>query len=390
MVSGWVTVVVCSNSGKVTIGNYSGVVWLNKTCACEAAIISMIAASLLFLCFFLFFPVCRVYAWDFSAKTLLGYDTNPGREANEEETFFTLYQLGGAERFVLAGKCDVQVSAYVAYQDLVEVGDNVTGGINLNVIFPFWQGKALASLFVNPEVYRDHYSREDEVNCINTGLETTFFLTPTLDLLCKGQVSYINYCNRVTPFSNRVRPGKRGHPGSPLSESMVMNSLFLETPGNRDETSALPHESAGHVPGKRFHQEKEPQNREDWFYLGELVLDKTLSESLSLRIGSSYRHVHSSIEVESHDGIGVNAGLDWLPAESWSLSLTGWWLRRVYDRAPGGGSRHDYERGGKLSLTCSLARFDVFMDCMMMCNRSPLDSEDYRRKVIQCGVIFSF
>jgi len=363
---------------------------LNKTWAREAVITSMIAASLLFLCFFLFFPVCRVFAGDFSAKTALGYDTNPGREADEKETFFTVYQLGGAERFALSEKFDVQVSAYVSYQDLVEVSDNVTAGVNLNVIFPFWQGKSLAAFFVNPELYRDHDSREDEVNSINTGLETTFFLTPTIDLLCKGQVSYLNYCNRVTPFSNHVRPGKGGYLGSPLTESTAMNRLSLGIPGNGDETLALPNASVGQVLGKKFHREKESQNREDWFYLAELSLDKTLSDSLSLRIGGSYRHAHSTIDVESHDGLGAIVGLDWLPAELWSLSLTGWWLRRVYDRAPGGDNRHDYERGAKLSLTRSLARFDLFVDFMMMRNQSPVDSEEYRRNVIQCGVIFPF
>ena len=157
-----------------------------------------------------------------------------------------------------------------------------------------------------------------------------------------------------------------------------MNRLSLEIPGNGDETLALPDASVGQVLGKKFHREKESQNREDWFYLAELSLDKTLSDSLSLRIGASYRHAHSTIDVESHDGLGAIVGLDWLPAELWSLSLTEWWLRRVY------------ERGAKLSLTRSLARFDLFVDFMMMRNQSPVDSEEYRRNVIQCGVIFPF
>jgi hypothetical protein len=119
-------------------------------------------------------------------------------------------------------------------------------------------------------------------------------------------------------------------------------------------------------------------------------LKKTVLESLSLQIGTSYRRLHSTIDVESFDGIGVTAGLDWLPLDLWSLSLTGWWLKRLYDRAPGGDNRHDYERGVKLSLTRSLEKFYLFVDFLMMRNQSPVDLEDYRRNVIQCGAICLF
>jgi len=361
---------------------------LLKTWAREAAIAGMIAALLLFL--FLFSSVCQVRAWDLSTKAALGYDTNPGQDDDREETFFNLYQFGGAERFTLSEQFDLHASAYARYQDMVEVGDNFTGGFILNVISPFWQGKGLVSIFINPELYRDHYSREDEVNSINMGLETTCFLTPTFGLSCKGQISYINYCHKVTPFSGHLWRGDGNHQLSPGQESMPMNGLLLVTRKKRGDGdgSALHGESSGCVAGKEYY--KVSADREDRFYLGELSLDKTLSGSFSLHIGTSYRRLHSTIDLESFDGIGVAAGFDWLPLDLYSLSLTGWWLKRVYDQVPGGGSRHDYERGTKLSLTCSLARFDLFVDFMMMRNQSPVDSEEYRRNVIQCGVIFPF
>jgi hypothetical protein len=377
--------VVYSNNYVGKDLNYSGVLLLYKTWAREAAITIMIAASLLFLV--LFFPVYQVSAWDLSTKVALGYDDNPGQEAAGEETFFTLYQLGCAQRFTLSEKFDLHASVYASYQDLVEVGDNFTGGLNIYLISPFWHGKGLATFFVNPEWYRDKYSREDEANIVNMGLETTYFLTPTLDLSGKGQISYVNYRNKVTPFSGHFRRGEGNHRLSPMPNSMAMNGLLPETMGNRDGVTASADGSSGQI-SKFSHGMAE--DREDWLTLGELLLEKTLSEFLSLHVGTSYRSLHSTIDVESFDGIGVAAGLDWLPAELWSMSITGWWLRRVYDRAPGGDNRHDYERGVKLSLTRSLARFDLFVDFMMMRNQSPVDSEDYRRNVIQCGAIFLF
>ncbi len=358
---------------------------MHKTWDREAAITIMIAASLLFL--LLFFPVCQVSAWDLSTKLALGYDDNPGREADGEETFFTVYHLGCAQRFTLSEKFDLQASVYASYQELAEVGDNFTGGLTLEVISPFWQGKGLAAFFINPELYRDRYSRDDEVNSVTIGLETTYFLTPSLDLSGKGQISYINYRNKVTPFSGHFRRGEGTRPVSPMSNSMAMNGLLPETMGNRDGVTASADGSSGKASRAPHNM---PADREDWFYLAELSLEKTLSDSLSLHIGTSYRRLHSTIDVESFDGIGLTAGLDWLPVDLWSLSLVGWWLERLYDRAPRGDNRHDYERGAKLSLTRSLARFDLFVDFMMMRNQSPVDSEEYRRNVIQCGVIFPF
>lgn len=97
-----------------------------------------------------------------------------------------------------------------------------------------------------------------------------------------------------------------------------------------------------------------------------------------------------SIDVETYDGIGISGDLEWLPAPVWSLSMGGWWLRRFYDRRPGGGSRQDDEYGVQFSLTRSLARFDLFVDLLRMRNRSPVATEDYRRTVVQCGAIFQF
>lgn len=356
-----------------------------KTWAREAAITIMIAASLLFL--LLFFPVCQVSAWDLSTKLALGYDDNPGREIGGEETFFTLYQFRSAERFSLSENFSLQISAYASYRDMVEIGDNFTGGLTMNLTSPFWQGKGLITFFVNPELYRDRYSREDEAYIVHMGLETTYFLTPTLDLFCKGQVSYINYRHQLTPFAGHVQIREGGHQLSPMQNSMPVKGLLSETHGNRDGVSAPPDESSGHA-SKTPHSI--PEDRGDWLYLAELSLEKTLLGSLSLQIGTSYRRLHSTIDLESFDGLGLTAGLDWLPLDLWSLSLTGWWLKRLYDRAPGGDSRHDYECGAKLSLTRSLTRFDLFVDFMMMRNQSPVDSEDYRRNVIQCGAIFLF
>jgi len=358
---------------------------LHKIRTREAAITIMIAASLLFL--FLFFSVSQVSAWDFSTKVALGYDDNPGQEAHGEETFLTVYQVGCEQRFPLSEKFDLRVSAYAGYQDLVEIGDNFTGGLNLQVISPLWQGKGLATFFVNPELYRDTYSREDEADSVNIGLETTYFLTPTLDVSCKGQVSYINYRHKVFPFTGHLQLGGGNHRLSPGRNNLAINGLLSETRENMAGASMSHDESPGQA-SRAFHSM--PADREDWLYLAELSLEKTLMGSLSGQIGTSYRSLHSTIDMESFDGLGVAAGLDWLPAELWSLSLTGWWLRRVYDRALGGNSRHDYERGVGFSLTRSLAKFDLFVDIIMVRNQSPLDSEDYRRKVIQCGVIFLF
>jgi hypothetical protein len=346
---------------------------------------TLIAALLLFL----FFPVCQAFAWDFSTKVGLGYDDNPGQEADGEETFFTVYQLGCTERFTVSEKFDLHASTFVyaSYQQLAEVGDNVTGGLTLQVVSPFWQGKGLAAFFVNPELYRDKYSRDDEVNSVNMGLETTYFLTPTLDLSGKGQVSYINYCNKVTPFAGHLQFGEGTHRVFTMRNSMSMSGLLSATRENMGDgdVSALHGESSGHASGKESYNV--PADR---LTLGELSLKKTVLESLSLQIGTSYRRLHSTIDVESFDGIGVTAGLDWLPLDLWSLSLTGWWLKRLYDRAPGGDNRHDYERGVKLSLTRSLEKFYLFVDFMMMRNQSPVDLEDYRRNVIQCGAICLF
>lgn len=368
--------------------NYSGVLLLYKTWACEAAISIMIAALLLFL----FFPVCRAFAWDFSTTAGFGYDDNPGREADGEETFFTLYHVGCAKRFSVSEKFDLHAltSLYADYQDLAEVGDNFTGGFVVQVISPLWQGKGLATLLINPELYRDHYSREDEVNSVTIGLETTYFLTASLDFSGKVQVSYDDYCHKVIPFSGYGKPGKGSHQLPVHRESLSMSELLSATRENRGDgdVSALPSQLSGHGAGKDAY--KVPADREDWLTLGELSLKKTLLESLSLQIGTSYRHLHSTIDLESFDGIGVSAGLDWLPVDLWNLSLTGWWLKRLYDRSPGGDNRHDYERGTRLSLTRSWEKFDVFLDLMMMRNQSPVDSEDYRRNVIQCGAVFLF
>ena len=359
-----------------------------KTWACKAAISVMIAALLLFL----FFPVCRVLAWDFAASAGFGYDDNPGREADGEESFFTVYHLGCAKRFPVFEKFDLHAltSLYADYQDLVEVGDNFTGGFILQVVSPFWQGKGLATFFINPELYRDHYSREDEVNSVTMGLETTYFLTSSLDLSGKVQVSYYNYCHKMIPFSGHGRRREGTYQLPVYQDSLSTGGLLSATRENRGDgdASALPGQSSGHGVGKDFY--KVPADREDWLTLGELSLKKMLLESLSLHMGASYRHMHSTINLESLDGIGVNAGLDWLPVDVWSFSLAGWWLKRLYDRAPGGNNRHDYERGARLSLTRSWEKFDLFADFMMVRNQSPVDSEDYRRNIIQCGATFLF
>ncbi|NIA20208.1 MAG: hypothetical protein GWP07_07255 [Xanthomonadaceae bacterium] len=361
---------------------------MNKTWACEAAISVMIAALLLFL----FFPVCRALAWDFSASAGFGYDDNPGRETDGEETCFTVYHLGCAKRFPVSEKFDLHAvtSLYIDYQDLAEVGDNFTGGLMAQVISPFWQGKGLATFFINPELYRDRYSREDEVNSATMGLETTYFLTSSLDLSGKVQVSYYNYCHKVIPLSGHGRRGEGTYQLSSHRKSLSMSGLLSATRenGGDGDASALPGQSSGHGVGKDAY--KVLADREDWLTFGELSLKKTLLESLSLQIGTSYRRCHSTIELESFDGIGVSAGLEWLPVDLWSLSLTGWWLKRLYDRSPGGDNRHDDEHGARLSLTRSWEKFDLFVDFMVMRNQSPVNSEDYRRNVIQCGAIFLF
>ncbi len=365
--------------------NYSGILLLHKTWAREAAITVMIAASLLFM--LLFFPVCQVSAWDLSTKLTVGYDDNPSREATGEETFFTLYQLEGAKRFNLFESFSLQTTAYASYQDMVEIGDNFTGGIIMNLISPFWQGKGLATFFINPELYRDRYSPEDEANIVNMGLETTYFLTPTLDLFCKGQISYINFRNKVVPFAGHARTREGAHRGFSMQNSLATYGLLSENRENMDGVSVPSGKSSGQASNGPHNL---PADREDWLYIAELSLEKTLLGPLSLQVGTSYRSLHSTIDVESFDGIGAAVSLDWLPAESWDMSINGWWIKRVYDQAPGGKNRHDYERGGRISITHSWIKFDLSVDFMIMRNQSLLDSEDYRRKIIQCGATYTF
>ncbi len=339
-------------------------------------------------------PAAR--SWTVNASLSSGYDDNPGQDDDRQGSGFVLSRLAVGSRNCQLLGVDVDSAAYFSYQALEAVGDNYSLGFETRLARPLPDGRGLLTLVLNPEIYRDDCRPEDEVNTFAASLALTRFAAAG-ELTLAGEITGFDYVHKAAAGPGRsprsAGPGRSPRSaGPPAGSRSGLFSLagISGDPGGSGVGTGTSGSMGTRPPTGGHPRGSSREERHDWLATGRVTGEKSLPGFLTLLAAASCSYLDSTVEVEKYRGCRLTAGFTWLPAPDWELEGMGWWRRQVFLHVPRDGHRHDYERGVEFTVRRRWGKCNLFADLLVMRHESPVEVEDYRRNVIQCGVSYPF
>jgi len=390
-------------------------------------------------------PVVRgVVAASGRLEVGVGYDSNPGRKADEKGSAFAKYSASVGHSYVFAGPGVVMdLSMAGLYTAFDRMGDNFRLGAASEISRPWMNGTLIPAVSFGGVLYRDDFVPEDERNEFGTGLHLRWVATGRLELGLYRNWKWLDYRHEVVPFVTRTGgfgPGTLGQGGVLGVEGVSFFSGFtaLRASGKAAEAGnaragglsgngAGPYwaggpegnepfcageeghapaegaSSGGPGPGVDFGQgqggasgrpgrvEFEPVRRDDRLEtLGSSVSWLPI-RGITLTLAGEYARFRSSIEFEAYRQQRVGGSVAWDPSAVWHCELGMEWFETEYDAAPEcEGSRADHTRHVGATISRFFGTFEAYVLFHWWDNDSPVDVEAYSETVTQCGLGWFF
>jgi hypothetical protein len=326
-----------------------------------------ITVTLVWLAAFLLIPVLETPALDTSIQLAAGYDDNPSLSADATASSFACYQIKLAHSFFSdLPSVDGGLFMNGMYQDYFSVEDNYQFNAGASLIFPLSEGRLLPGIYSDVLLYRDNFTEEDDRNDIAVGGQIDWLANARLTLGIRQEWTWSDYRNPVDDVS-----------GSGHTCEMTTDHTACSGQG----------QGQGQGQGHRYGQITS-QDRDDRLSITGLHALLFLTPEVQTDLSLEYNRLSSSVNTESYRQTGAVLSLLWMPHNLWEIRLETAYKRAEYDEEVS--DRTDTTYHTNWGITRFINNFEIFFQMEWTKNNSPLETEDYRQTVTQCGVIWSF
>jgi hypothetical protein len=336
-------------------------------------LLGKITVTLAWLTAILLIPAPESSALDTAIQLTAGYDDNPSLSADATASSFACYQIKLAHAF-FSDLPSVDGGLFVnsMYQDYFSIEDRYQFNAGGSLIFPLSEGRLLPGIHSDVLVYRDNFTQEDDRNDMAVGCQIDWLASGRLTLGIRQEWTWSDYRNPVYDVAARHRCGM--------------------TPDNDNTACSGPGQSQGYGQcqgqGQQGQDQTASQDREDRLSITGLHALVFLTPEIQTDLSLEYNRLSSSVDTESYRQTGAVLSLLWMPYELWEIRLETAYKRSEYDDAVS--DRRDTAYHTNWGITRFINNFELFFQMEWTKNNSPLEAEDYRQTVTQCGVIWSF
>ena len=296
------------------------------------------------------------------AEFSLGYEDNAARTNQKEESFFAAYGAGLSHPFFEDEPVfDLSVYADARYQQFFSVDDNFGIKAGGNLMFPFFGGRLIPGIIFEGQLYRDDLVPSDEKDEYMIGGQIDWFASNLLNVSLYQTWTWISYKESLIISESNLpeRPNRRN--------DQPMNMPFMNQLTQNRSVSQDDRLSSTGISGTLF-----------------------FSSSFSLDLSFDYGSLDSSIKTESYKSLSSGISAQWRPIDPLVLEGFSNWYQYDYEDVPKINGRTDKNRVYGASIRYRFQDVDLFMKTSWYDNDSDLETENYERKTVQGGVVYSF
>ncbi|MDM8522076.1 hypothetical protein QUF80_01790, partial [Desulfococcaceae bacterium HSG8] len=333
-----------------------------------------ITICLLLMTAFSFTWTARAAGPDTTLELRFGYDDNVPLSPDTRSSAFANYRMKLARQFFAdAPSMDGNIFIEGTYRDYFSLEDNYQFRTEAEFSLSLVNGSVIPGIISEARVSRDDFLPEDDRDEFMIGVQLDWLMTGRLTL---GAWHMRNWSDYRYPV---IIPGEPDAPGT--------------GPGQDGNGGFGQHGGMGPgqgQPGWGNITEPREISRDDRLHFTGLHGTFFFTSELQATLSAEYTRLTSSAEPESYRQKGLGISLLWIPDDVWEISGMMYRRRSEYDYSPDDIDRADTIDTVSLEIRRFFKHIELFLELERTENDSPLDEEDYRQAVTQCGFTWPF
>ena len=307
------------------------------------------------------FPLAPAGALDTDLEISVGYDDNPAEVDDMDGSGFARYRAQLTQSFFKETEApDVDIFIDAAYEQYFDLENNYQLRAGASLDIPSGSDRFFPGLFAEAAAYRDDLVADDERDELILGGFVQWLVDARLTLTLRQAFAWSDYRNRVS------LPGQRAH---------FVDRGKGKGPGGRQPLPV---------------DDLITYARDDDIWSTEASATYYFTADIQADFSIQYRDVASSDEFESFQEYGGSARIGWFNPKVAEIFLTGFWSKLDYEDAPQDIGREDDFYGFGIGANRQVGMITLYVRLDRTVNDSPVEGENYKKVVAECGLVYSF